>query len=89
MAVSALVFGAHQSVVQAGPIGLLAVGMAAAPGAVLGLRSGTVRYRVATLISMAGMILSPAGLWLAHRIDNRLLSALFALVLLYVAYRTW
>ncbi len=89
LAVPALVFGAHQSMAQAGPIGLLAVGMAAALGAVLGLRSGTVRYRAATLISMAGMILSPAGLWLAYRIDNRWLSVLFALVLLYVAYRTW
>ena len=89
LAVPALVFGAHQSVAQAGPVGLLAVGMAAALGAALGLRSGTVRYRAATLISVAGMILSPAGLWLAHRSDNRWLSALFSLVLLYVAYRTW
>ncbi|GAC1419456.1 MAG: hypothetical protein NVSMB6_21420 [Burkholderiaceae bacterium] len=57
LAVPALVFGAHQRVAQAGPVGLLAVGMAAALGAVLGLRSGTVRYRAATLISVAGMIL--------------------------------
>ena len=89
LAVPALVFGVHQSVAQAGPVGLLAVGMAAALGALLGLRSGTVRYRAAVLISAAGMVLSPAGLWLAHRIDNHWLTALFATVLLYVAYRTW
>lgn len=89
LAVPALVFGAHQSVAQAGPVGLLAVGMAAALGAILGLRNGTVRYRAAALISLAGMALSPAGLWLAHRVDNRWLTGLFALVLLYVAYRTW
>ena len=89
LAVPALMFGAHQSVAQAGPVGLLAVGMAAALGALLGLRTGTVRYRAAMLISAAGMLLSPAGLWLARRIDNQWLTALFAVVLLYVAYRTW
>jgi uncharacterized membrane protein YfcA len=89
LAVPLLVFGAGLSVAQAGPIGLLAVGMAAALGAVLGLRAGIVRYRAALLIAATGMLLSPAGLWLAHRIDNRWLSMLFALVLLYVAFNTF
>ncbi|HEU4372029.1 MAG TPA: sulfite exporter TauE/SafE family protein [Telluria sp.] len=89
LAVPLLVFGAGLSVAQAGPIGLLAVGMAAALGAVLGLRAGIVRYRAALLIAATGMLLSPAGLWLARRIDNRWLSVLFALVLLYVAFRTF
>ncbi len=89
LAVPLLVFGVHLSVAQAGPIGLLAVGMAAALGALLGLRRGIVRYRAALLIAGAGMLLSPAGLWLARRIDNRWLSVLFALILLYVAFRTF
>jgi uncharacterized membrane protein YfcA len=89
LAVPLLVFGIHMELAQAGPIGLLAVGMAAALGAVLGLRDGIVRYRAAMLIAGAGMLVSPLGLWLAHRIDNRYLSVLFALVLLLVAYRTW
>lgn len=89
LAVPALVFGAHQSVAQAGPIGLLAVGMAAALGAVLGLRAGTVRYRAALVISAAGMALSPLGLWLAQRIENRWLTLMFAMILLFVAYRTY
>lgn len=89
LAVPALVFGAHQSVAQAGPVGLLAVGMAAALGAVLGLRAGTVRYRAALLISATGMALSPLGLWLAQRIENRWLTMVFALVLLFVSYRTY
>lgn len=89
LAVPLLIFGAQQSVAQAGPIGLLAVGMAAALGAVLGLRAGNVRYRAALLIAAAGMILSPAGLWLAHRIDNFWLTMVFAVVLLFVAYRTF
>jgi hypothetical protein len=89
LAVPALVFGAHLGVAQAGPIGLLAVGMAAALGAVLGLKAKIVRYKAATLVAVTGMLLSPFGLWLAHRIDNRLLGVLFALVLLYVAQKTF
>lgn len=89
LAVPLLVFGIPMGVAQAGPIGLLAVGMAAAAGALLGLRDGIVRYRAALLIAAAGMLLSPVGLWLAHRIDNRWLSILFAGVLLLVAVRTW
>jgi hypothetical protein len=89
LAVPLLVFGMHLTVAEAGPLGLLAVGMAAALGAVLGLRAGVVRYRAALLIAASGMVLAPAGLWLAHRIDNRLLTVLFALVLGHVAWRTF
>ncbi|MGK5081571.1 sulfite exporter TauE/SafE family protein [Janthinobacterium sp. HLX7-2] len=88
LAVPLLVFGLQMGLAQAGPIGLLAVGMAAALGAVLGLRDGIVRYRAAFLIAGSGMLLSPFGLRIAHRIDNRWLSALFALILLFVAART-
>jgi uncharacterized membrane protein YfcA len=87
LAVPLLVFGAGIGMAQAGPIGLMAVGMAAALGAVLGLKQGIVRYRAAVLVAGAGMLLSPLGLVLAHRIDNRWLSVLFALVLLYVGSR--
>ena len=89
LAVPLLVFGIQMGVAQAGPIGLLAVGMAAALGALLGLRQGIVRYRAALLIAAAGMFLSPLGLWLAHRLDNRWLSVLFAMVLLLVSFRTF
>jgi uncharacterized membrane protein YfcA len=88
LAVPLLVFGLHMGVAQAGPIGLLAVGMAAALGALLGLRDGMVRYRAALLIAGSGMLLSPIGLWAAHRIDNRWLGMLFAVILLLVAART-
>jgi uncharacterized membrane protein YfcA len=87
LAVPALVFGAHLSMAQAGPVGLLAVGLAAALGAVLGLKAGTVRYRAATLMAGAGIVCAPAGLWLAQRSPNRPLSIAFALILLYVAWR--
>lgn len=89
LAVPLLVFVAHLTVAQAGPIGLLAVGLAAALGAVLGHRVGIVRYRAALHIAVVGMVLSPVGLWLAHRINNLWLSVLFALILLYVAFKTF
>lgn len=89
LAVPLLVFGTGIGVAAAGPIGLMAVGMAAALGAVVGLRAGVVRYRAAVLIAATGMLLSPAGLWTARQIDNRLLALLFALVLLYVALNTF
>jgi uncharacterized membrane protein YfcA len=87
LAVPLLVFGAHMSMAQAGPIGLLAVGMAAGLGAVLGLRKRIVRYRAALLVSGAGMLLSPVGLWLAARVDNRSLTILFSIVLAVVSWR--
>lgn len=89
LAVPLLVFGLHLGVAQAGPIGLLAVGMSAALGAVLGLKQKIVRYRAAMVISFTGVLLSPVGMWLAHRVDGRALGVLFALVLLYVARRTF
>lgn len=89
LAVPLLIFGTGASVAEAGPIGLMAVGMAAALGAVLGLRAGIVRYRAAVLIAATGMLLSPAGLWAARQIDGRWLAVLFALVLLFVALKTF
>jgi uncharacterized membrane protein YfcA len=89
LAVPLLVFGTHIGMAQAGPIGLLAVGMAACLGAILGLRAGVVRYRAAVLVAVTGMLFSPAGLWLARRVDNRWLSVLFAFTLLYVAFNTF
>jgi uncharacterized membrane protein YfcA len=89
LAVPLLVFGAGLSMAEAGPIGLLAVGLAASLGAAMGLRSGTVRYKAALLVAAAGVLCSPLGLWLAQRMPNRPLTAVFAIVLLYVALRAW
>ncbi|EGH26559.1 hypothetical protein PSYMO_35934, partial [Pseudomonas amygdali pv. mori str. 301020] len=50
------------------PVGLLAVGLAAGIGAVLGLRQGIVRYRAAGYIASIGVLMAPLGLWLAHRL---------------------
>jgi uncharacterized membrane protein YfcA len=87
LAVPLLIFGAGLGVAQAAPIGLMAVGMAAALGALLGLRAGIVRYKAALLTAAAGMLFAPCGLWLAHHTDNRWLTVIFAATLFYVAVR--
>lgn len=87
LAVPLLVFGLGLSMVEAAPVGLLAVGLAASVGALLGLRQGIVRYRAAGFVAGIGMLLTPLGLWLAHRLPNAPLALLFCLVLLYACGR--
>lgn len=89
LAVPALVFGLHLSVPQAAPVGLLAVGLAAAAGAMAGLRNGSVRYRAAAVIGGAGMLAAPIGTALSSRLPTNLLTAIFALVLGVVALRMY
>jgi uncharacterized membrane protein YfcA len=87
MAIPLLVFGLHLPVQQASPVGLLAVGLAAAVGAAIGLRQRMVRYRAAALIGAVGMLMAPLGVYLAHQLPNRPLLAAFSLVLMFTAWR--
>lgn len=87
VAVPLLMFGLHLSVPQAAPVALLAVGLSAGVGSMLGLREGRVRYKAAALMALSGVVLSPAGIWVAHRVPNTPLTLLFAIVLAYVAWR--
>lgn len=87
LAIPLLVFGLHLPAQQAAPIGLVAVGMAAAVGAVLGLRQRIVRYRAAALIGAAGMLMAPFGVFMAQHLPNRPLLAIFALVLSHIGWR--
>lgn len=89
LAVPLLVFGTGASVAEAGPIGLVAVGMAAALSSVLGLRAGIVRYHAAVLIAAVGMLIAPAGLWMARQVNSGLLAVVFALALLYVVAKIY
>jgi uncharacterized membrane protein YfcA len=89
LAVPLLVFGLHLTMAQAAPVGLLAVAVAAALGAVLGLRARVLRYRAAGVMAVAGLAASPAGLWLGQRLPNAPLTVLFAVVLVIVATRTY
>lgn len=87
LAVPLLVCIGGLSVIEAAPIGLFAVGMAAAFGAALGLKAGKVRYRAALFMAFTGMLASPFGLLLAGKLDNVWLGTLFAFVLLLLSGR--
>lgn len=88
LAVPALVFGLGLSVPQATPIALLAVVGSALLGTAESFRHGLVRYRAASVIAVAGIAATPAGVMAAHRLPEPLLLGLFALVLGGVAART-
>lgn len=87
VAVPLLMFGLHLSVQEAAPIALLAVGLSAGLGAMLGLREGRVRYKAAGLMALCGVVISPLGIWVAHRVPSGPLTVLFAVVLGLVAVR--
>ena len=89
LAVPLLVFALHLGVAEAAPIGLLAVGLAAAMSATLGLRDGIVRYRAAILMGGLAMVLAPLGVAAAQRVPNAPLTIAFAAVLGLSAWRMW
>ena len=89
LAVPLLVIGLGLPVIEAAPVAMLAVGISAAVGALLGLKDNIVRYRATLLIALCGIIMAPLGVWIAYRLDTRLMSLLFAGVLVWVAYRTF
>jgi uncharacterized membrane protein YfcA len=89
LAVPLLVFGLHLSILQAAPVGLIAVGTASALGALLGLREGLVRYRAAALIGVTGMLMAPLGVTAARYIPNAPLTVAFAGVLAWVSWRAF
>lgn len=89
LAVPLLVFALNMTVSDAGPIALLSVGISAAAGSMIGFRAGDVRYRAAMLIGGTGILAAPLGLWLAHRLDTRILSIMFAVVLMWIAYKNF
>ncbi|MBN2993035.1 sulfite exporter TauE/SafE family protein [Pseudomonas cedrina subsp. fulgida] len=87
LGVPALVLGLGLSMTQAAPVSLLAVGAAAAVGALDGLRHGLVRYRAALLIALLGALFSPVGVFLAHQLPEAVLMGLFSALMVLVAWR--
>jgi len=87
LAVPALVASMGWSMQQAAPVALIAVGCSAALGALEGFQRRLVRYRAALWMALAGAPCTALGNMLARELSQRLLMFLFALVLLWVAYR--
>ena len=89
LAVPALIAGMGWSMQQAAPVALIAVAAGAAFGAAEALYRGLVRYKAALLMTCAGIPLTSPGLRTARLIPQRLLITLFAMAMLFVAYRLW
>ena len=83
LSVPLLVFALHLSVAQAAPIALSAIALATGVGALLGLKNKILRYKAAGFMAMFGLLLSPAGLWLAEHVPNAPLLILFSCTLFY------
>ncbi len=86
LAVPLLVWVLHLPLQAAAPVGLAAVGMASALGALLGLREGLVRWRAALLMGAMGMVFAPMGVALAHRLPAKPLLWLFAGIMAWVGW---
>lgn len=89
LSIPLLVFFLHLDLSQAAPIGLFALALSAGFGALLGLKTGHVRYKAASLMAILGMCMAPTGVWLSHILPASLVGVLFALLLAYVALRMW
>lgn len=89
LTVPLLIFVVGLELPQAAPIGLMAVGLAAWTGAIIGLRDGIVRYKAAALMACCGVLLAPVGVWMAGRVTHDVLAVVFALVMLWVALRAF
>jgi uncharacterized membrane protein YfcA len=89
LSVPLLGFFLSLTVVEAAPIGLLAVSVSAGLGAFLAFRARILRYKAAALMASIGILFSPIGIWLAHHLPNQLLVIIFSLVLLLVAKNMW
>ena len=84
-----LVFFLHLKIIDAAPISLMAVMLSASLAALLGLRSGIVRYKAATLLAIFGVLCAPLGVYVAHQLSEKTLAILFSLVLLTVSIRSF
>jgi uncharacterized membrane protein YfcA len=88
LAVPLLVWLLHLPLQTAAPIGLTAVGLASAFGALMGLRDGMVRWRAALLIGAMGMVSAPLGLALAQRLPAKPLLLGFAAIMARVGWHS-
>jgi uncharacterized protein len=77
------------SIIEAAPIALISILMASSIGAIQGLKKGTVRYKTALLIAITGMLVSPFGIYIAHRTSNSLLNAALSIILLWISFHSW
>jgi uncharacterized membrane protein YfcA len=84
-----LVFFLNLKMIDAAPISLMAIMLSAGFAAGLGLKSGIVRYKAATLLATFGVLCAPLGVYVAHQLPEKVLAILFSFVLLIVSIRSF
>jgi hypothetical protein len=89
LAAPMLMLALHLPLAKVAPISLIAVALGAAMGMLIGLRQGIVRYRAALLMSAAGLLAAPLGIFLSRVLPNAPLVLAFALLLAYQGWRYW
>ena len=89
LSIPLLVLVLHRPMSEAAPVGLLAVGLAAAFGAASAWRQGILRHRAAALIGGVGMLTAPVGVWLAHRLPAAPLMIGMAALLAWLGRQAW
>ena len=89
LAVPLLVYGLSIAPREAFGISLAAVGATALIGLVQRMRAGEVELGTGVLFAIAGMIGAPVGIWLAGEIPETVLLILFAVLMLFIAWKMW
>lgn len=87
LAIPMLVFFLGIDMKEAIPMSLIAVCLGASTGALIGLKAGTVRYRAATVMGLAGVIAAPAGLTLGGRLPELPLVLGLSIILVFSGIR--
>lgn len=89
LAVPLLVYGLSMAPREAFGVSLAAVGATALVGVIPRIRAGQVEIGTGFLFAIAGMVGAPVGTWIAGRIPEAILLAMFSLLMLIVAARMW
>mgnify|MGYP002621655310 CR=1 FL=1 len=89
LAVPLLVYGLSMVPREAFGVSLAAVGSTALVGVIPRIRTGQVELGTGLLFALAGMLGAPVGTWIAGRIPEAILLAMFSLLMLLIASRMW
>jgi len=89
LAVPLLIYGLSISPREAFGISLAAVGATALIGLGQRMRVGEVELGTGVLFALAGMTGAPIGIWFAGKIPETVLLILFAVLMLFIAWKMW
>lgn len=82
LAVPALMYGMGLSPIQAKPVALIAVGLAAMVGTFHGVRNNLTRYRAALVMALAGLTTAPLGIFTAEHLGHSWIALIYIAVMM-------